>query len=75
MIYSVRGSFEGAERAIFDWLLKYGLPAADLEQIAVVAEKPQAHVYIDDRAFRFEGTFPSFDEIDAFKPWNKRGES
>lgn len=34
--------------------------------------KPSAVLYIDDRAHCFEGTFPSAEQIQAFKPWNKR---
>lgn len=36
--------------------------------------KPSAQLYIDDRAYRFDGpdTFPSAAAISAFKPWNKR---
>ncbi len=34
--------------------------------------KPSAHLSIDDRGFRFEGTFPGWEEIDNFKPWNRR---
>lgn len=31
--------------------------------------KPPAIFYIDDRAMRFEGRWPSVDEIRAFRPW------
>ncbi|SMC32677.1 hypothetical protein SAMN06297251_10168 [Fulvimarina manganoxydans] len=34
--------------------------------------KPPAYLHVDDRCMRFDGTWPSLDEIDAFKPWNKR---
>jgi hypothetical protein len=34
--------------------------------------KPPALVMIDDRAYRFEGVWPGVDEIQSFKPWNKR---
>jgi len=34
--------------------------------------KPSAFLSIDDRAMLFTGTFPSFEEINAFKPWNKK---
>lgn len=34
--------------------------------------KPSAWLQIDDRAFTFNGMFPTFEEIDGFKPWNKK---
>lgn len=33
--------------------------------------KPRARVYIDDRGYRFEGTFPSVDELDKLDVWNR----
>ena len=35
-------------------------------------EKPSAFITIDDRALTFQGTFPTFSEINSFKPWNKK---
>jgi FMN phosphatase YigB (HAD superfamily) len=34
--------------------------------------KPPAHVTIDDRALTFTGAWPSLEELQSFKPWNKR---
>lgn len=34
--------------------------------------KPPAVYSIDDRGHQFDGTWPSFDDIAGFKPWNKR---
>ena len=34
--------------------------------------KPPSHMMIDDRAFTFEGVWPSMEFIENFKPWNKR---
>jgi hypothetical protein len=34
--------------------------------------KPPAHLTIDDRAMQFNGDWPDFEEIEIFKPWNKR---
>ena len=34
--------------------------------------KPAAFMTIDDRAVTFTGLFPSIEEIQAFKPWNKK---
>lgn len=33
--------------------------------------KPPAHLSIDDRALTFQGAWPTIEEIDAFKPWNR----
>lgn len=33
--------------------------------------KPKGQLYIDDRGFHFEGTFPSLEYIENFKAWNK----
>lgn len=33
--------------------------------------KPRAKVYIDDRAYRFEGTFPSVEELEGLDVWNR----
>lgn len=66
--------------AVFDWFVKHG--AKDLidtigevksgqPQLFFVVKKPVAILYIDDRAFHFKGEWPSLDEIDNFKPWNK----
>lgn len=42
---------------------------------AVMAEKPPALVYIDDRAVCFDGNPDNLlDIIQGFKPWYKRGE-
>lgn len=35
------------------------------------SEKPAALVSIDDRAICFTGTFPTIEDIQRFKPWNK----
>lgn len=31
-----------------------------------------ATIYLDDRAWRFEGSWPQYSEILDFRPWNKR---
>ncbi len=33
--------------------------------------KPPCSLWIDDRAWCFRGTFPTADEIDSFRPWNR----
>ena len=41
-----------------------------VESIQFPDHKPAAKVYVDDRGFRFEGVFPSPDELrELFTPW------
>jgi hypothetical protein len=37
--------------------------------VEVTDTKPEADVYLDDRGWRFSGTFPSVDQIEEFRPW------
>ena len=30
---------------------------------------PRGDVHLDDRGYRFEGRFPSFDELGDLEPW------
>ncbi len=48
--------------------------AADLvKRIEFVSRKPAAHLYIDDRGWRFDGNnWPTAQEIEAFVPWMER---
>ena len=43
-----------------------------VDQILFPFHKPAAKVYLDDRGVRFEGKFPSVDEmIRSFRVWNE----
>ena len=73
-IYSTR-LVNGAEteRAISQWLLDQGLYHYDLDKLSFSAVKHGAHVYIDDRAWRYEGgAYPTVQELEDFKPWGKK---
>jgi hypothetical protein len=35
-------------------------------------EKPPARVFLDDRAWTFQGEWPAIDKLMAFQPWNRR---
>jgi hypothetical protein len=35
------------------------------------AEKPPAHVSLDDRCLLFTGAWPAMETLKEFKPWNK----
>jgi len=63
--YSRMGHPEGDE-ALADDL------ATVLATIRFETEKnPQTFIFIDDRGFKFNGTFPSLTELEYFKPWYK----
>jgi hypothetical protein len=54
------------------YLIEHGMTAAEMKKIVFCKEfKPQYHVFIDDRNFRFEGKFPTTEEILEMKQWNK----
>lgn len=70
VVVSTRSQSDIGRYAIERYLDENGLsPFVD----RVVAEKPPAIVYVDDRAIRFDGR-PELlrDKIDHFKPWNKQ---
>lgn len=80
VIFSTRCKTWRGRRAVRAWLkreaghLWWDSPAAfyGLEDVKLSYEKPPALIYLDDRAVRFEGTFPTIQQIHAAKPWNKR---
>ena len=71
MIYSSRSRQSGGISAMREWLFEYGAPLRILDQIKFPTQKPAAFLTIDDRAICFTGEFPSFEDMMAFKPWNK----
>ncbi|MFK7987528.1 MAG: hypothetical protein AB8I08_16030 [Sandaracinaceae bacterium] len=70
-IVSVRNAYPEATYAMRAWLLANGLPQRVLERVRFPRHKPPAEIYLDDRAVRFEGTFPSFESLGALVPWNR----
>lgn len=70
-ILSSRSREAGGIDAMKAWLLEHGLDAHVLGKLRFPRTKPPAHVYLDDRGWRFEGTFPSLDAIESFQPWHK----
>lgn len=69
VIQSVRANTMLGQLAIRGWLLRHGLDQVDL--ITITAEKPKALIYIDDRGYRFTGTFPPVEELLSLRPWNR----
>ena len=79
VIFSTRAKTWRGRRAMRQWLRQHAgyswhetMGSRGLEDITYAAVKPPALVYIDDRAWRFEGTFPSANEIHESRPWNKK---
>lgn len=78
VIFSTRCKTWRGRRAMRRWLqhhepgLWYESPGTrGMEDVKLSYEKPPALIYIDDRAWRFDGTFPTAAEIHAARPWNK----
>jgi|SRR6185436_7540989 len=72
VIFTCRMLQPESEQAIHNWLLKHGLSNNVADQIAFSCTKRGADVYIDDRGFRFEGFFPTLEQLENMKPWNKQ---
>jgi len=77
-VYSSRSShpdgIAAMKSAIRSWAVdEFGAAESEemLGSIAYPVNKPPAWLTIDDRAFAFQGVFPTPETIDAFKPWNK----
>lgn len=82
-LVSARFSRPGREgvmgmQAARDWLASRGVPwgwlssAGGPTRLTFTPYKPACSLWIDDRAFLFEGRFPDAAEIGAFRPWNRR---
>jgi hypothetical protein len=70
-IYTARVNDPGVVPHIIQWFKKYALPDRVFDAMTITALKPGAVIYIDDRGWRFEGLFPSFEKIRSLKQWNK----
>ena len=82
IIFSTRNHQEGAIDAMTDWMYRnfreLCYPADEVMRIISSIEfhkgegKPICEIFVDDRAYQFNGTMPSESYIAEFKPWNKR---
>jgi hypothetical protein len=78
-IVSSRSATREGRIAMAEWLRKhagacwYPSPGAPgLEDVEFPEHKPAALITIDDRAIQFTGTWPTIEDLDTFKPWNKK---
>lgn len=69
VVHSARCATAEGRRAISAWLDVNGFPL----ELTVVADKPPAIVYLDDRGVTFTGTFPDPADLVRFVPWNRTG--
>ncbi len=72
-IMSTRASRDIGANAIYNYLLTHGMTKKEINQIKITNQKIHATLYIDDRGYQFNGTFPTIDYIENFQPWYKRG--
>jgi hypothetical protein len=69
VIHTTRARSPEGQRAVRHWLHEHGWEPG--MNATVTAQKVPALVYIDDRAWRFDGVFPTKDEIHRALPWHK----
>lgn len=75
-IWSRRGADprSGGIGAMKVWLQKHGLAPRYLKRLKFETDKPDAFLFIDDRAMAFDGEFPDPLEVKQFQPWWNREE-
>lgn len=70
VIHTTRARTDLGIAAVQSWLFRNGASPDGIDWI-VTDRKVAALVYIDDRAWRFEGLFPTVQKIHDARPWNK----
>lgn len=60
-------------KAMQSWFLRHGFSPSTLQELKFPLEKPPAILYVDDRAWAFNGPgdFPTVKQVREFQPWNK----
>jgi len=71
-IMSTRAAEPEGVEAIKNYLKKYGMTDEEVDKINVTSIKIHAKIYIDDRGYQFNGTFPTVEYLRSFLPWYKR---
>lgn len=74
-IYSSRSDDESGREAMREFFVKNGLEPEYLDKIKFPTSKPPAFFSLDDRAERFDGAFPSVEQILSFKTWQEEDHS
>lgn len=69
-VFSCRCEDPSSEAAMKAWMRQHGLSEEVIAKLRFTNQKPAAILYIDDRSFHFQGSFPTVDAIKAFKPWH-----
>ena len=64
VVYSARALDPDQRVQLGIWLSQHGFPA-----MYITAQKPPALVYLDDRAWRFDGQWPDVEALVAFRAW------
>lgn len=77
VIHSSRCHQAGGIEAIRLWLWKHAFASGVgtcgfWATLRIEATKPPAHLTLDDRAVTFCGTWPDLDDIERFRPWNRK---
>lgn len=70
-IFSSRSRYWGGRRAIKRWLIAHGLSHHYFSDriITMPLWKPPSKILLDDRAWRFDGTFPNINDLLSFEPF------
>jgi hypothetical protein len=78
-IFSSRSNQPSGIGAMMAWFLRWAEELGQgtdylkiVRQLTFPSEKPPAFVGIDDRVLTFTGKWPAIEELQAFKPWNKK---
>ena len=71
-ILSSRSKSHGFKEVLDAWLKKNGFDEKYLPKIYVTATKPPLHLYISDRAWKYQKRYPKIDEIREFKSWYEK---
>lgn len=72
-VYSYRSGQKGGIEAMKTWMDEHN-PYGDILPSALCqwpTEKPPATISIDDRCLTFTGKWPTIEELQSFKPWNR----